>query len=685
MKNISNTFAIILSASAIVGLSSCSKADSALNGTAKEENGAIIVNNAEDALDGELIIKFRPELSNLLDQAGIGTKSGSADNKLRRLGIRNVDDLMDIIGGYEFERVFPVNPATEETTRKEGLHLWYIVRFDKNTDVQDAASKLSRLGELSKIQFQKTLKKVSHTGIKTTPFEPVKRAGVSGPYNDPGLDYQWNYINKGSIPDDVNIINMEAGDDINCAEAWQKCNGDPSVIVAIMDEGVMWSHPDLKANMWVNEDEIYRSSKDNDGNGYKGDVYGYNFAEDTGIISWSSTVDTGHGTHIAGTIAAVNNNELGVCGIAGGSGNGDGVRIMSIQIFSGDYGCTIANEVRAVKYAADNGATILQCSWGYNSALADPLYYSRGYATDEEYELYSPLEKEAFDYFIYHAGDPNGVMDGGLVVFASGNESAGIASYPGAYKDYLCVSSLAADCTPSTYSNYGPGVDISAPGGDTDYHCSEKGGILSTLTPQASGGKMYGYMEGTSMACPHVSAMAALGLSYARQQRKHFNSREYLDLMKKSVRSLDAKLTGNKLFHFNWANIGDACPDLIDMGKIYKGKMGSGAADIMAMFNNIDGISTTIRLPNVYVRLVTEEDDNADTSKYDSTVDIQLCFPEGTQLNVSVADPTIAETYFDSKGRLRIHGLKEGRTSLTVNDQTSTITVRALASQDGWL
>ena len=100
----------------------------------------------------------------------------------------------------------------------------------------------------------------------------------------------------------------------------------------------MWAHPDLQANMWINEDEIYKSDKDNDGNGYKGDVYGYNFAQQTPTIDWSSEGDTGHGTHVAGTIAAVNNNGEGVCGIAGGSGNGDGVKIMSIQIFSGNYG-----------------------------------------------------------------------------------------------------------------------------------------------------------------------------------------------------------------------------------------------------------------------------------------------------------------------------------------------------------
>src|SRR5699024_6788020 len=92
-----------------------------------------------------------------------------------------------------------------------------------------------------------------------------------------------------------------------------------------------WDHPDLAANMWVNEAELYGSKGvDDDGNGYVDDVYGYDFGNCTGTI-----VGEDHGTHIAGTIAAVNNNGTGVCGIAGGTGNGAGVRIMSVQFYSG--------------------------------------------------------------------------------------------------------------------------------------------------------------------------------------------------------------------------------------------------------------------------------------------------------------------------------------------------------------
>lgn len=198
----------------------------------------------------------------------------------------------------------------------------------------------------------------------------------------------------------------------------EKCTGDPSIIVAVLDEGVMNTHPDLAGNIWVNEGEELYADTDADGNGYKDDKYGYNFVSNTGIISWTEASDTGHGTHVAGTIAAMNGNGIGVCGIAGGDGSeNSGVKLMSCQVFSGDAGVTLDAEARAIKYAADNGAVILQCSWGYNSSLASIIEgYTPGPGSEEEWESLYPLEKEALDYFINNAGSPNGVIDGGLVI-----------------------------------------------------------------------------------------------------------------------------------------------------------------------------------------------------------------------------------------------------------------------------
>ena len=296
---------------------------------------AVIVNTPDEAISGELMIKFRPEVTELLNRAL--TRSTNAYGTATRSGIPDMDRALEIIGSYNIERIFPVN-RQEELTRKAGLNLWYIVRFDEKTDVRKAAEELAQVGEIAKIQYNRELKRRDdqRPAVIVPPTDAATRMMQKvSIFNDPGLSKQWHYINDG---DQTLVPNSKQGADVNCAEAWKKCTGDPSIIVAVMDEGVMWAHPDLQANMWINEDEIYKSDKDNDGNGYKGDVYGYNFAQQTPTIDWSSEGDTGHGTHVAGTIAAVNNNGEGVCGIAGGSGNGDGVKIMSIQIFSGNYG-----------------------------------------------------------------------------------------------------------------------------------------------------------------------------------------------------------------------------------------------------------------------------------------------------------------------------------------------------------
>ena len=272
-----------------------------------------------DAEAGELLIKFSPEMSDILDQAQLSkTRSGKAT----RSGIPSTDEVLAILGSYSFERVFPVDANTEARTRQAGLHLWYTVKFDKGTDLKAAAERLKQLGEISKVQPTGRIKRAYSTETKRIYLsdkalqQQATRAAAEGEPNDPGFAYQWHYRNLGAGNYGFENLNdnnagAEAGCDVNALEAWKTCSGDPSIIVAVLDEGVMYTHPDLAPNMWCNPGETTQGAKtDADGNGYEGDLHGYNFVEDSGNISWSDANDTGHGTHVAVTIAAANNNGI---------------------------------------------------------------------------------------------------------------------------------------------------------------------------------------------------------------------------------------------------------------------------------------------------------------------------------------------------------------------------------------
>lgn len=659
-----------------------------------------------DAEAGELLIKFSPEMSDILDQTQLSkTRAGKAT----RSGIPSTDEVLDILGSYSFERVFPVDANTEARTREAGLHLWYTVKFNKGTDLKAAAERLKQLGEISKVQTNGRIKRAYNTDSKRIYLsdkalqQKATRGAADDFPNDPGFASQWHYRNLGEGNYDFenlnnNHVGAKAGCDVNALEAWKTCTGDPSIIVAILDEGVMYTHPDLAANMWCNPGESVQGAKtDGDGNGYEGDLHGYNFVTESGDITWTDANDTGHGTHVAGTIAAVNNNGRGVCGVAGGDGTpNSGVKIMSCQVFSGQNSVTLAGEARAIKYAADNGAVILQCSWGYNSSESSIINgYTPGPATEKEWAETYPLEKEALDYFINNAGSPNGVIDGGIPVFAAGNEYAGNPAFPGAYSKCVSVSSLAADYTPACYTDFGSLVTLSAPGGDLEYYSKigeqedeywaetettkQKGAVLSTMIQ--NGRPAYGYMEGTSMACPHVSGVAALGLAYAAKTNRHYRAADFVALMKKSVKELDSHYQNGatKTYYMNHTTVG-ASPEIVQLSK-YIGKMGAGLIDAAQLLNNIKNkeLSSDMKLPNVYVGI-------------EKIVSLNLAayFAGRTEgFSCFVANGSVASASVDGK-TLIVKGLAAGSTSLTVTaadgtSQTVVVTVRKSAGNNGWM
>ncbi len=659
----------------------------------------------DEAIDGELLIKFSLEVSQLLDDA-LTTRTAT-DGVFTRSGIPTTDEILDILGTYRIERVFPVDRNAEERTREEGLHLWYIVYFDQNNDLKEAIKQLNKLGEITKVQCNQPIKRLYDT--KQKPLV-VSEAGVQRlmrsststlssdefSFSDPLLPLQWGYINRGDyefVGGEYNpYAKVIAGSDVGCEAAWELCTGDPSIIVAILDEGVMYDHPDLAANMWINEGEEFNAGQDTDGNGYKDDKYGYNFVRDRGAISYSDVSDTGHATHIAGTIAAVNNNGIGVCGIAGGDGStNSGVKIMSCQLFDGEYVATVAGEAKAMKYAADNGAVIIQCSWGYYSALANGALYIPGPGTEKEWEELYPLEKEALDYFVQNAGSPNGVIDGGLAVFASGNEFAAKSSFPAAYSRCISVSAVAADFTPASYTNYGDEVAFCAPGGDGEYYCIPgiardeydttiaQGLILSTLPGENGEGATYGYYEGTSMACPHVSGVAALGLSYAYQQRRHFTVQEFIDLMSATATDVDSYYNSEneKVYYYNFSTIGNT-PTRMELSQ-YKGKMGR-LVNAGALLNAISTAGSEMKVPNVYVAPGKEV-----------TMDVARYFLGGEKLTYqcSTVDSSVAVVTVNGT-QLVVKGIATGSTTATLtigNEKTQTfvITVRPAANGNGWM
>lgn len=249
---------------------------------------------------------------------------------------------------------------------------------------------------------------------------------------------------------------------IDCPNAWDISTGNPEIVVAVIDTGVDYYHDDLKANIWTNEDEIPGNGKDDDHNGYIDDIHGYDFAND-----YPNPLDfDGHGTHVAGIIAAVGNNGEGVAGVNWN------LKIMVLKIDAGD----VATAVNAVDYATENGAHLSNNSWRVKK------YYS------------------SLNYAIARARDWQSGSGGKLFVASAGNAGEDTDEnphYPSGYNldniIAVCATNLNDDLW--TESNYGrETVDLGAPGVS----------ILSTVPGT------YDYNTGTSMAAPHVAGVAAL-------------------------------------------------------------------------------------------------------------------------------------------------------------------------------
>ena len=554
-----------------------------------------IVNTSEDAKQGELII--------FVDEATAAQLEGSVD--ATRSGVTALDALASECGATSIKPVFNMLVNAEQK-RKLDMHRWYTISFSENANIEAVAQSLSKLSEVEAVQFATRIKvpaeripEVSLDAFQTTRSEEL-------PFNDPMLGQQWHYNNDGT----VNFPNAKAGADINLFNAWEHTAGRPDVIVAVVDEGVCHTHEDLKDNMCVNEAELNGTQGvDDDANGYVDDIYGYNFV-DNGRVSWSKAKDSGHGTHVAGTVAAVNNNGVGCCGVAGGSGKGDGVRLISCQIISNGEAAGPNATAAAVEYAADRGASVLQNSWGFGAGqIANDAAFENGT---------TKVELTAFNYFMTKKNCE--ALDGGIIIFAAGNDGKSVAGYPAAYNKLIAVTAIGPDGLPTYYTCYDRGCNVAAPGGEYSTGYAEQGCVLSTLP-----GDRYGLYQGTSMACPHVSGIAALAISYALDNGITMTLPELKDIILSSVNSLST-FVGDLRFKDKYAEGGT-----LNLAS-YNNKMGTGLIDAYRTLMSVRG-TTCIALP-------VGESVAINLGKY---------IGDG-QLNIKMLNPVISQEVMDKLG-----------------------------------
>jgi len=402
MKNLSYTITLLFS----IAISSFSYAS---NGENNPKTSAEI-----RVIPGEIVIKFKsdPQLS-----------SGSNQTSFSR-----INEALESLQVSEMTYAFP-----------------YLKQSDK-----------TRAEDISNICFAKV-----NPVYNIVPFLKALNKNPNVVYAEQKRMF---YVDE--VPNDPNYNSMSQFDRVNAEAAWDLVKGENgTVVIAIVDSGVDWDHPDLINNIWNNEDEIPGNGIDDDANGYIDDIRGWSFQNNSND---PTPLLSGHGTHVSGTAAAETNNNAGVASLSWNC------TIMPVNAGSPTSATGIAFGYPGIVYAIENDADIINCSWG---GIGNP----------------SVFEQDIIDF---------GVENGTLVVAAAGNDNLnndlpGNAHYPSSYNGVLNVGSTSSSSdTKSGFSTYGRTVNVFAPGSN----------ILSTTWP----GNSYGFNSGTSMASPLASALAGL-------------------------------------------------------------------------------------------------------------------------------------------------------------------------------
>ncbi len=364
-------------------------------------------------------------------------------SKIEIDGNRFVSDVLN--KGFENVSISKLNKVARGNSNKVNgtpVERLYVVEYAIGVDSYDIAQELMKNPE---IEYA-----VPVFNRYTTDFTP----------DDPELSRQW-YINS------------------DAKQAWDITKGSTEVVIAIVDSGTDWTHPDLLPNIYINPAEIPDNGIDDDKNGYIDDVNGWDFVgnltyDQVRQRRWEPDNDpkpeinsNDHGTHVAGCASAATNNGVGVASL------GFNTKLMPIKCGADNWNDTrikgIYRGYEGIMYAAENGADIINCSWG-----------GKGF---------NPAEQEII----------NSIVDMGILIVASaGNDSENIdevSFYPTGYNNVLSVGSITTDNSRSTFTNYGIRTDIYAPGTR----------IYATLP-----GDRYGYKQGTSMAGPVAAGLAGL-------------------------------------------------------------------------------------------------------------------------------------------------------------------------------